>query len=106
MIQRARTLIASGWSQPMSERIEDGRRVICHDGDEGAVAFCLADALWRCSAGVDEYMAAEDAISAVVPGGFASLWVDKPERTAAEVLGAMGRAYLRASAEEASNANR
>ena len=93
-LREARKLIERGWCQ--HHYAEDAAGNIAEVGDDAAVAWCAAGALWKAGTGIYEVGLMKRAI-----GGCATdAWNDAPGRTQAEVLAAFDRAIALAEAGE------
>ena len=102
VIEKARSLVAGGWHEPMSL---DSAGHICAADDEGIARFCVVDALAVAAQGdVPLAMRAEDVVAKQlrVAGATQHLqrWLEEPSRSHAEVLRLMARAHQHAVAEE------
>lgn len=119
----ARDLVAAGWSEPMSMRLENcdntseaameeharwmfrlfgaaeewPRLVICDALHPEACEFSLRDALWRsCTPDAALLVEAEELLRPMVPELSAMLWSHDPKRTKREVLALLDRAAAKA----------
>jgi hypothetical protein len=93
---RARALIAPDgrWTQGAFARDADGRATIQYSNR--ACCWCVAGAISAVAQTSDDWSAARDALSLVIPGGGLITWADDPKRTHAEVLAGFDRAIERA----------
>ena len=117
----ARDLVAKGWVEPMSMRLEDEtlerdadehakwmfrrfgksvewpRMVICDALHPEACEFSLCDALWKsCAPDPALLVEAEELLRPMVPELSAMLWSHDPKRTKREVLALLDRAAAKA----------
>ncbi len=117
VLLKAKALIEKGWSQPMcmrteleetnpdfsfrmfqllGRRMEWPRDVVCDGADPRANKFTLCDAIERAAGNVELALRVEEFLRPYTAKMSAMLWADEEDRTKAQVLELLSKAYGRA----------